>query len=108
MMHYAGVHPAPWICLRSKIRYFSQEVFGDLGLHGVRTSDFWFTWALTLLALWGRMYTHFFGQWMFMKVPRTIYAIAIPAELTVDLNLFACRPSVFRYLAFSCKCTSSR
>mmetsp|Transcript_70826 Transcript_70826/g.198437 ORF Transcript_70826/g.198437 Transcript_70826/m.198437 type:complete len:809 (-) Transcript_70826:1751-4177(-) len=50
--------------VRSKMRYLLQEMFGDLGPHGRQAGDFWFTLVIYAAALWGRMYIHFFGQYV--------------------------------------------
>ena len=39
-------------------------MFGDLGPHGRQAGDFWFTLVIYAAALWGRMYIHFFGQYV--------------------------------------------
>lgn len=56
-------------------------MFGDLGPHGRQAGDFWFTLVIYAAALWGRMYIHFFGQYVIAATAATTTTCPLPPPL---------------------------
>jgi hypothetical protein len=69
-----------------KLEYVGRQLFAEIGFSQLRSREFWLTIFMLALCFWARLYTHYFGQWVFLQ------AIKIPVSdfkfgaVTVDLN----------------------
>lgn len=59
-------HLMPGAVSRSKIRYLTLELFGDLFPSSAGSIEFYLTIALYLFALWMRGYAHYVAQYLFL------------------------------------------
>lgn len=53
---------------RSKIRYLSLELFGDLAPYLFGSFEFYMTLFIFLLAFWIRIYVHYLAQYLYLEV----------------------------------------
>lgn len=53
-----------------KLRFLRHELVADLSFGSALTFDFWLQLALLLVALWLRIYLHYLGQWLYLRVLR--------------------------------------
>lgn len=71
---------------RVKLQYVSRQLLAELGLAQIRSGEFWFSVLALMLMFWLRIYTHYFGQWVFLqglKVPITDFTFE---PISVSLN----------------------
>ncbi len=57
-------HNDAWV----KLQFITRDVLNDVGLKQWRTLDFWVCVLFLLVALWLRMYIHYFGQWVYLYI----------------------------------------
>ena len=48
--------------------YLKNELLADLGLSNIHTTEFWVTLATFIVTFWLRMYVHYLGQYLYLKV----------------------------------------
>ncbi|KAF0852992.1 conserved mitochondrial glyco_rpt_poly domain-containing protein [Andalucia godoyi] len=69
-----------------KIMYMARAVVADLGLTEWRTIEFWTTWLLIFMLFWARIYSHYFGEWLFLNASGiSVYSYDLSA-VTVYLS----------------------
>lgn len=61
-------HLIPGAIAASKLRYLSQELFGDLVPTSFGTFEFYMTVLLYLFTFWMRIYVHYLSQYLFILV----------------------------------------
>ena len=69
-----------------KLEYVTRQFYAELGFNQMRTREFWLTMFTLILCFWIRLYTHYFGQWLFLQAIRVPVSQFIFAAITVDLN----------------------
>jgi len=62
--------PAPDRIMRRKLVYLYEEIVEDLSGYAIGTVEFWLSLLILVSSLWMRMYFHFMGQWMLLKLCR--------------------------------------
>jgi len=60
--------PAPDRIMRRKMIYLYEELIEDLGGNSLFTVEYWLTVLVLLSAVWMRMYFHYMGQWLLLKL----------------------------------------
>jgi hypothetical protein len=77
-----------------KIQYMFRAMVADLGLTEWRTLEFWITWLMIVMLFWARIYTHYFGEWLFLKASGfPVYSFE-PSWITMDLGYDATQANV--------------
>jgi len=66
MAHYEVLTTLDGLC--SKLLYLKTELFADMGLQNYHTTEFWVTLAIVITMTWIRMYVHFIGQYLYLRV----------------------------------------
>eukprot|EP00164_Ancoracysta_twista_P003149 GFYU01004200.1.p1 GENE.GFYU01004200.1~~GFYU01004200.1.p1 ORF type:complete len:653 (+),score=233.34 GFYU01004200.1:98-1960(+) len=70
----------------NKEQYIVRELFADLGLkNGWRTWEFWGMVILLIVCIWGRVYIHYFGQWLLLASLNVPITELVPGVFWVDL-----------------------
>ncbi len=51
-----------------KLNYILDEVLADLGFTNACSVEFWLSLIILFLAMWIRLYIHYFGSWIYLKL----------------------------------------
>jgi hypothetical protein len=50
-----------------KMKYIMAEIFADLGFRTMKKAEFWITFLILCMTAWISRFTHYIGQWFFLK-----------------------------------------
>jgi hypothetical protein len=69
-----------------KMKYIMAELFADLGFRTMKKAEFWLTFLIICMTAWISRFTHYIGQWFFLKGEGIAIINFEAVKLTIDLD----------------------
>lgn len=78
------------VFFNSKLRYISNELFGDFSHYLWGTFEFYMAICIYMFALWMRIYVHYLAQYLYLRVrpPHTVCTAACACVFAV-VNIYS-------------------
>lgn len=62
------------------------EIWADMGFRTIKNAEFWVTFLILAMTCWVSRFTHYIGQWFFLKGQGIAIQNFEAVKLTIDLD----------------------